>query len=376
MGHRASREFFDEKKPWSVRKDEILAYYLAPYLPKVATLGKPIVIVDGFAGPGRFNTGEAGSPVIIAQTIQRFLTAQPRVDCSELCVERDPLLHRLLEDSLRGFGFTRAVGTSFLEFLPEVEALASSASVFIYADPFAIDGLEWAAMDRVFRLIHGGASVELLLNFNAPAFVRRARAALALGDAADDPLDDDDPSQDVPGSALDRAVGGTWWRSIVKPAGSFALEVDAVAEELSKRLRRRFGEAGMYPIRARLADGIPKYFLIYATRHPDGLVLINEAVCKDLHREHARRGPVQALLFEPNPQALPSSDALLRPALLTLLRDGMTRRELQVEATRALFGQFRERQVLGEIARLISEGRVRAVREKSRMNDRTRLFRV
>jgi hypothetical protein len=132
----------------------------------------------------------------------------------------------------------------------------------------------------------------------------------------------------------------------------------------------------MYAIRARPSDGIPKYFLIHATRHRDGLLLVNEAVCKDRHQEHAQREPLQALLFEPNPQALPSPDVVLRPALLRLLRDGMTRRELQVDVTRELFGQFREKQVLGEIARLVSEGRIRAVRDGVRMNDQTTLFRV
>lgn len=376
MGHQASRAFFDQKKPWSKRKDEILGYYLIPYLPKVATRKKPIVIVDGFAGPGRFSTGEAGSPVIIADTIQRFLGMERGVDCSEICVERDPELHQSLAENLRAYKFSRSVCSSFLEFLPELEGIASNSTVFIYADPFAIDGLEWQAMDRVFSLIKAGISVELLLNFNAPAFVRRARAALALGATTDEPPEDDDPSQDVSGAALDRAVGGNWWRSIMKPMGSFASEVEAVAGELRKRLSQRFGEAGMYPIRARLADCIPKYYLIYATRHRDGLILINEAFCNDRNQQVSQRGPVQGLLFEPDPQALPSPDDVLLPALLRLLKDGMTRRELQAAVTRELFGMFREKSVRDEIARLVSERRIRAVHVRSRMNDKTRLFRV
>lgn len=62
----SSVTFFKRKRPWSKYKDLILDYYLGPYLAKIARLGKPIAVVDCFAGPGKFNDNQRGSPLIIA----------------------------------------------------------------------------------------------------------------------------------------------------------------------------------------------------------------------------------------------------------------------------------------------------------------------
>lgn len=67
-----SPDFFQSKKPWSPYKDMILAYYLKPYLPKVCSLGKPVVVFDCFAGPGRFDDGADGSPLIIAKAVRQI----------------------------------------------------------------------------------------------------------------------------------------------------------------------------------------------------------------------------------------------------------------------------------------------------------------
>ena len=67
-----TQDFFKAKRPWSKYKDFILGYYLEPYIPKVATLKKPILVVDCFAGCGRFGDGEPGSPLIIAPIIKKW----------------------------------------------------------------------------------------------------------------------------------------------------------------------------------------------------------------------------------------------------------------------------------------------------------------
>ena len=44
-----TKDFFKEKKAWSVLKDEILDYYLVPYIAKILRTGKPLYIFDCFA---------------------------------------------------------------------------------------------------------------------------------------------------------------------------------------------------------------------------------------------------------------------------------------------------------------------------------------
>lgn len=44
-------------------KDEIIKNYLPPYLKKVNKLNEDIILIDSFAGPGKFDDGEQGSPL-------------------------------------------------------------------------------------------------------------------------------------------------------------------------------------------------------------------------------------------------------------------------------------------------------------------------
>src|SRR3990167_11042175 len=76
MGH--TRDFFKIKKGWSLQKDEIFDHYLKPYIAKILSTGKPLTIIDCFAGKGRFEDGSIGSPVIIAKHIKSVLEGNSR----------------------------------------------------------------------------------------------------------------------------------------------------------------------------------------------------------------------------------------------------------------------------------------------------------
>ena len=66
--------FFEKKREWSKIKDKIVAYYLKPYAAKILQNQKPLKIIDCFAGKGKFDDGEKGSPLIIADTIQEIIS--------------------------------------------------------------------------------------------------------------------------------------------------------------------------------------------------------------------------------------------------------------------------------------------------------------
>ncbi len=63
--------FFVGKRPWSLIKDQILRDYMPAYLNKVKKLRRPIVLIDGYAGPGKFEDGEPGSPLIICSNAEK-----------------------------------------------------------------------------------------------------------------------------------------------------------------------------------------------------------------------------------------------------------------------------------------------------------------
>lgn len=53
----STKNFFKVKKEWSKIKDAILDWYLTPYIAKILTTGKPLYLMDCFAGKGKFEDG-------------------------------------------------------------------------------------------------------------------------------------------------------------------------------------------------------------------------------------------------------------------------------------------------------------------------------
>jgi hypothetical protein len=66
----ATDDFFTGKRSWSHIKDRVLQSYMTPYLTKVKRLGRKIVLIDGYAGPGIFEDSSAGSPIVICQAAE------------------------------------------------------------------------------------------------------------------------------------------------------------------------------------------------------------------------------------------------------------------------------------------------------------------
>src|SRR5260221_2953744 len=65
-------DFFEGKRPWSLIKDRVLQEYMSPYIAKVNHLGYPILLIDGYAGPGVFDDRKAGSPLIICRAATKY----------------------------------------------------------------------------------------------------------------------------------------------------------------------------------------------------------------------------------------------------------------------------------------------------------------
>ena len=145
--------FFEKKRDWSRYKDFILGYYLDPYIPKVNTLKKPILVVDCFAGRGVFDDGQPGSPLIIATTLKKW--REKGVPSRGLFIEADPNNHAHLSGLLQDHrGYAEPRRGSFDDHLPEIARLASHNTVFLYVDPYNVSGLVFERMKAVYDRIH------------------------------------------------------------------------------------------------------------------------------------------------------------------------------------------------------------------------------
>ncbi|MCH8345057.1 MAG: three-Cys-motif partner protein TcmP [Planctomycetes bacterium] len=382
MPRRSDKSFFCDKKYWSKRKDLILGYYLKPYLPKIATQRRPILIVDAFAGPGKFDDGEAGSPLIICSHASAANAKPLPVPVEVLCIEPDNELYDRLEHLLGQFPFASARHGEFLEYLPEIERKASTHSVFLYVDPFTVEGLDWRAMDRLFQHVGEGHSVEVLVNFNSRSFVRRGLAALRIEVPSIDPDNEDDLPVDAETAEspsltrLDAVVGGGWWREVLRRPDGFPQQVQAVADGYCDRLRERFSEVCPHPVKALPHHTIAKYYLILGSRSPHALPLINDAMAKSREMLADLAKPAEPTLFETRTFELVPGEDRLRDLLLERLTGQMPRGALINKVMRTALGDYSSTQIRRCIAELIKAGTVQSATRRHRIPDRELVWRA
>lgn len=127
-------DFFKQKRTWSKYKDLILDYYPQPYLHKVAKLRKPILVVDCFAGPGRFDDREIGSPIIISKHLQTL--HEKGIEITGYFVEKNSELYERLKVNINGFSFPVLIRKGdFRDYVEEIGELSKTHTVFVCLDP-------------------------------------------------------------------------------------------------------------------------------------------------------------------------------------------------------------------------------------------------
>jgi three-Cys-motif partner protein len=367
LSHKADESFFDRKRPWSKRKDRILSYYLEPYLAKVATLRRPILIVDGFAGPGKFSDGEIGSPLIICEKAREAITRGARV--SVACIEDVDDLCVRLKQNLSPYPFATAFCGKFLEHVPHICESAKTHTLFLYLDPCTVEGLDWRALDMVFQHIRASrASVELLLNFNARSFVRRGLAALKCDvPDIDAGIEDSEEPDAVPAHSptvdhLNQIVGGSWWSDTLASTKDFTEQVKRVTKQFAEQLRERFSEVGYTAIKAKQTHLVPKYYLVFASRHPDALELMNDAMAKcrgtsTFYLDLFARSDLEKLILDLSPDWRPRGDVIL-------------------DVMRLAFCMFTRAEIRGCIEDQLRAHRLRSETGRIRINDQVKIIRA
>lgn len=347
-------EFFRKKRPWSKYKDLILDYYLEPYLAKVARLRRPILVVDCFAGPGRFDDGQPGSPLIISRRLE---DAQRRsAEVLGFYVEKDCTLHAQLVKNTREIQVpARTRCGDFREHIAEIADLARDHTVFIYLDPIKPSDLLFADMECVYRQLQHGRSVEVLINFMSKGFLRAARG---LGSQI--LLDRSGQNTDERVRRWDSVAGGTFWRDIVgdNQAPNIA-KIEQLAKGYAKRLNAHFEWVLSYPVRDKYEDTFPKYHLTFGSRHTDAIELMNRAMVK-ARREFVGTRFVDGCLFDCRPEAEVIDPQQIELVVLTTCRaiGRTTWKNLRVRATVANPCTYTDSEINGAIKRAIQTNRI------------------
>ena len=376
MSHKADASFFNQKKLWSERKDEILRCYLPPYLAKITKLKAPVLIVDAFAGPGRFDDGKDGSPLIICQAVKEALSNNPSATVSVMCIELIDELFSKLETNLSEFPFAKAMQGEFLDHISLIEKKAKTHSVFLYVDPWNVKVLNWDALDTIFQhLTDSNMSIEILMNFNTDIFSRSGLSALTL--AAPELAQDTEDAEPVDAEILtlpslerlNDIIGGNWWQKILKTESSYHDKVQQIADGVCVQLSQRFKEVCQHGLKAKPHHTVPKYHLIFASRHPDALLLMNDQMVKSQRTLADTVKPEEPTFFEMrSTELIPDFDELLS-LIIKQAEKRKTRGGIILAIIRQQFGIFACSEIRRHIQSLLKEGKLTSSTGKTRITN-------
>ena len=296
-----TKDFFKEKKAWSALKDEILDYYLFPYIAKILRTGKPLYIFDCFAGKGKFDNGQNGSPLIIAEHIKGTLQKNPSLTSKLQGFFIEKKYSAELRKNLNGYPNTEVLPGTFEDNLKKILSLDKNSSIFLYVDPYGIKSLNLNNFSRVKE--RDFSSLELLMNFNSTGFLREGCRLLKNTELpSDEELTDYESDEGINTIELmDSIAGGAYWQEIVNKYYNKAIDIyeaeNAFISEYSGRLGNIFKYTVNIPIKVKTSH-LPKYRLIFGSNHEDGLILMADNMNKKWKQmlENQRGG--QQVLFD------------------------------------------------------------------------------
>jgi three-Cys-motif partner protein len=278
-----NKNFFKEKKPWSMVKDELLGCYFKPYIQKIVHTHKPVVYVDCFAGKGKFEDGNSGSPIIALDIINECI-GSTTLDTVKISTYFIDLNHAdELQTNLSDYNNISVISGRFEDEIDKILEDKKYNNVFLYIDPYGIAALQYPMFERFAKSFN---SIELLINMNSFGFVREACHALGTeyadvdSDLFDDLIEYDSTKMtksDKSINQLNDIAGGDYWVQIIdaykkKEYDGYEAEV-LFAEQYCKKLMESYKYVLNMPLRIKRGQR-PKYRMIHATNHEDGCVLM------------------------------------------------------------------------------------------------------
>ena len=163
-------------------KHHILRFHLKEWFPILGRSSRLLMYIDGFSGPGEYEGGEIGSPLVALQSIRdhRYFDEFNAKNSSVkyLFVDRKVNFTRHLESKIKESYWPRAFNIKverglFAEvlesLLDDVDARKQSMPpALIFVDPFGPAGFPMALMERLADIDR----VEVLINLNHLEFVQ------------------------------------------------------------------------------------------------------------------------------------------------------------------------------------------------------------
>jgi three-Cys-motif partner protein len=367
------KSFFKGKRPWSKIKDSILGQYMTPYLRKVALLGKKIILIDAFAGPGEFQEeGLPGSPLIMCRAAEQHVPSQ-YLGIFVNCYKEH---HRQLSSVLSSFiEHKKAIlirGTAQI-LLEDVINNLEDKTVFLYLDPFGLKDCEFSMIEPFLRR-DKSYSTEIVINLSVPTMHRLSTCrAVAEGRA-------DTPQIRAFHARLSAVLGGEYWKEYLWdemiPAEVRAEKVMRIYRELILGLDKAGGFSGSCPVREREGKVI-KYYVTFYSRHQDAMFLMNDIMCR-AYQQRMHEAATNGTLFE-NTNWKDTRDISKLEDIIFFAakeRPKKSRKDLWLDIIQIHFMQFLEGEYKKTVKKLVKRKILlfEDVRGTRRLNDDSKLY--
>lgn len=270
-GQSTEDTFFEGKRPWSIIKDQIIGTYIKPFTRKVAQRKRPILIIDAFAGPGVFEDGTPGSPLIICSAV-----AGVAAPWHAIFINRSKRHHEQLSAIIHEHKWSSnalpLLGDTTNALHERVEQLTNE-TVFLYLDPFGLKGCNFQTIARYLQRSRVGHSVEILINMSMPTLHRLAAVEAVMKGKRDN------PQIEALNRTLSNALGGRWWQEVMWTREEPHAKESAIMAHFANQLATFLPYTGYCPVRES-GDSAVKYYITFASAHPDAQVLMNDIMLK------------------------------------------------------------------------------------------------
>lgn len=285
-------DFFREKSNWANIKDNLLCGYLTPYIQKILTTNRSICYVDCFAGKGKFEDNQAGSPLMALQIRDECLSKTKikinkakaiNMTFIDLNYASDLAINLAPYDN--HYGKPNIISGKFEDNIISILKSKKGQNVFLYIDPYGIRALDTSLFDQFQTM--GFNTFEMLINFNSFGFFRNGCRAMGVdykNDIALQGLDDlieYDPllvtHSDKSTEILTKIAGGDYWKKIVMDYKARKINGYIAEQQLSAGYKERLKKSYKYvldmPIRLKPGSR-PKYRMVHVCDHEDGCFLM------------------------------------------------------------------------------------------------------
>ena len=303
---KSTKDFFKKKKEWSKVKDEILGCYLKPYFTKIQYTKKKIVYIDGFAGVGIFEDGTLGSPLIAYNTAK---DVNANLNIELIFIEQK--FAKELSDNVRNYKNCHVISGNYEDNIINLINDNEGNNIFVYVDPFGIKSINFS----YFKKLNSSSlnSAEFLMNLNSFGFIREG-CRLLKDDLHDVQIDEEfeefmDESPEFKKSNniehMNLIAGGDYWQEIIKNHRDRKINGYEAEKKFVDLYCEKMKEIGKFkyviniPIRTK-AGSPPKYRMVYATNHADGVILMNDNMCKRFDELLNIQNKGRSSLFEEN----------------------------------------------------------------------------